>query len=189
MAVRAECSPHSLRDTCSREGGALALYACGAIIVAVVGVLGLVKVSWPRQMVEAWINIHALFGLLLFGLVIARYQWDVKHSLRPPLADIRELSRHLSRVVYLILYVVVGVRQVIGIVNSIWHGGTVDLTVFDERFRSAHDGRVFDPHNDYDMFLASGVITLAMVRLFLFKIRSELGNLSPIATTSNRQAG
>jgi hypothetical protein len=39
--------------------------------------------------------------------------------------------------------------------------------VFDARFRSAHDSRVFDPRNDYDMFLASGVITLAMVRVFL----------------------
>jgi cytochrome b561 len=175
MTARAECSPHSLRNTRTQENGLLALFVCGAIIVIVVGVLGLVKVSRPRQLIDSWIDIHGLFGLLLFGLVIAQYQWGVKHSPRL-LDDLRELSRHLSRTVYLILYVVVGVRLSIGIVNSIWHGGTVGLDVFDDRFRNAHDSKVFDPHNDYHMFLAFGVIALAMVRVFMFKIQSDLRN-------------
>ena len=175
MAARVEYSPYSWRNTRSQETRLLALYVCGAIIVVLVGVLGLVQGSRPRQMIESCINIHALFGLLLFGLVIAQYQWCVKHSPRL-LDDIRELSRHLSRVVYLILYVVVGARLGISVVNGIWHGGTVDLNVFDERFLNAHDSKVFALHNDCHMFVASGVIALAMVRAFMFRIQWAVRN-------------
>jgi cytochrome b561 len=100
-----------------------------------IGVLGLQGDSWLRQVLEAWINIHALFGLLLCGLVLARCQWRVERSPRMLTADIRELFRHLSRIVYLFLYVVIGVREVIGMLNSLWHGGPVDFSLFDPRLR------------------------------------------------------
>jgi len=133
-------------------------------MVVAVGVLGLEKASRLRQLVEYWINIHALFGILLSGLVLARYQWIVQYS--PHLRDdIRELSRHLSRIVYLMLYVVMGVRQGISLVNSIWHGGAADFTLSDEGFRG--DDHVLDPHHDCHMILLSGGVALAMVRVFL----------------------
>jgi len=166
MTARAECSSHSLRNTRTQENGLLALYVCGAIIVVVVGVLGLVKVSRPRQVIDSWIDIHALFGLLLFGLVIAQYEWGVKHSPRL-LDDIRELSRHLSRIVYLMLYAVIGIRLGISLVNWGWHGGSLALTLLDEGLRNDDDSRVFNPHHDYHMILLSGGITLGMVRVFL----------------------
>src|ERR1700689_2438744 len=127
MAAQAERSLHSLAHACSREMMLTALYGCVALAAVVIGVLGLLANSWPRQMLESWINIHALFGLLLCGLVFSRARWRVKHSARMPPADIRELSRHLSRIVYLLLYVVIGVRQIISVLSSIWHGGTVDF--------------------------------------------------------------
>jgi hypothetical protein len=104
-------------------------------------------------MLESWINIHALFGLLLCGLVLARCRWRVKHS--PPMspADIRQLSRHLSRIVYLLLYVVIGVREIIGILNSLWHGGAVDFNLFDARFRNGPDYAGFNPKDDFQLFL------------------------------------
>ena len=166
MAARAECTPQSLRNSYTQERARLALYVCAAIVVAAVGVLGLEKAWWLRQSVESWINVHALFGLLLCGLVLARYGWIIRYS--PYLQeDIRELSRHLSRIVYLMLYVVIGFRLGICLVNWIWHGGSLDLTLFDEGLRNDDDGRVFDSRHDYHMTLLSGGITLGMVRVFL----------------------
>jgi hypothetical protein len=122
-----------------------------------IGVLGLLAASWPRQMLESWINIHALFGLLLCGLVFSRCWRRLKHSPRMLAADIRELSRHLSRIVYLLLYVVIGVRQTVSVLNSIWHGSAVDFNPFDEHFRNGPDRASWNPGDDFQLFLARGL--------------------------------
>src|ERR1700679_1471514 len=163
MAAQAERSLHSLAHACSREMILTGLYGCVALVAVVIGVLGLAA-SWPRQMLESWINIHALFGLLLCGLVFSRCWWRVKHSPRMLPADIRELSRNLSRIVYLLLYVVIGVRQLIAILNSIWNGGAVDFNLFDERFRGP-DYAGFNPKDDFQLFLATGLSVLIIVRV------------------------
>jgi cytochrome b561 len=169
MAAQAERSLHSLTHACSLEMLLTALYVCIALVAVVIGVLGLLAASWPRQMLEAWINIHALFGLLLCGLVFSRCWWRVKHSPRMLPADIRELSRHLSRGVYLLLYVVIGVRQLISILNSIWPGGAVDFNLFDERFRGP-DYAGFNPKDDFQLFLATGLAVLIIMRVVAFRL-------------------
>ncbi len=180
MAARVEYPPQYLSHSFPQERRwVLALYVCAAIMVAAVGVLGLERASWLRQLVETWINIHALFGLLLCGLVLARHQWIIRYS--PRLRDdIRALSRHLSRIVYLMLYLVLGASQVISLVNCIWHGSALELPLFDERLRSDGGGQAIDPHHDYHMILLSGGVALAMVRVFLtgylvHRYRGEFG--------------
>jgi cytochrome b561 len=155
---------------CTRERLLTALYGCIAIVGVVIGVLGLLGNSGPRQILESWINIHALFGLLLCGLVLARYQWRVRHSPCMLSADIRELSRHLSRIVYLLLYVVIGVRQSIGIINSTWHGSPLDFNLFDDRFRNGPDRAGWNPKDDFQLFLATGLLVLMIVRVLAFRL-------------------
>jgi hypothetical protein len=82
-----------------------------------------------------------------------------------PPADIHKLTRHLSRIVYLLLYVVIGVREMIGIANSLWHGGSVDFNLFDERFRNGPDYAGFNPRDDFQLFIASGLAALIFVRV------------------------
>jgi cytochrome b561 len=170
MAAQAEPSLHPLALAYSRPRMLIALYRCAVLLVATIGVLGLLDGSWLRQMIESWINIHALFGLLLCGLVLARYQWRVRLSPRMLPADIGELSRHLSRIVYLLLYVVVGVRQIIGIINSIWHGNAVDFNLFDDRFRNGPDRAGWNPKDDFQLFLATGLFVLIIVRVLAFRL-------------------
>jgi cytochrome b561 len=170
MAAQAERSLHFLAHSCARERMLKALYGCIALVAVVIGVLGLIGASWPRQMLDPWINIHGLFGLLLCGLVFSRCWWRVKHSPRMLPADIRELSRHLSRIVYLLLYVVVGARQLISILNSIWHvGGAVDFNLLDESFRGP-DYAGFNPKDDFQLFLATGFSVLIIVRVVAFRL-------------------
>jgi cytochrome b561 len=119
-------------------------------------------------MLESWINIHVLFGSLLGSMVTARFMRQVKHSPRMLPADIRALSRRLSRIVYLLLYVVIGLRQTMGILGSIWHGGSVDFKFFDMGFRHGPDYAGFNPKDDFQLFLASGLLVLILIRVSAF---------------------
>ena len=169
MAAQAERSLHFLAHACSRERMLTALYGCIALVAVGIGVLGLIGASWPRQMLESWINIHVLFGLLLCGLVFSRCWWRVKHSPRMSPPDIRELSRHLSRIVYLLLYVVVGLSQLISVLDSIWHVGAAGFNLIDERFRGP-DYAGFNPKDDFQLFLATGFSALIIVRVVAFRL-------------------
>jgi len=170
MAVQAEPSLNSLAHAYSRQRMLIALYGCAALLVVVIGVLSLLDGSWLRHMLESWINIHALFGLLLCGLVLVRYQWRVRHSPGMLPTDIRELSQHLSRIVYLLLYVVIGVRQSIGIINSIRHGGAVDFNLFDDRTSNGPDRAGWNPKDDFQLLLATGLFVLIIVRVLACRL-------------------
>ena len=166
-------SLHRFAHACSQERMLSALYGCVALITVAIGVLGLQRDAWPRQMLESSINIHALFGLLLCGLVLARCRWRVQHSPRMLPDDIRELSRHLSRIVYLVLYVVIGSRELIGILNNLRHGGPVDFSPFDAHFRQGPEHAGFDPKDDFQMFFLAGLSALLFVRVLAFTVWSR----------------
>lgn len=170
MAAQAEPSLNSPAHAYSRQRMLKALYGCAALLVVVIGVLSLLDGSWLRQILESWINIHGLFGLLLCGLVFSRCWWRVKHSPRMLPADMRELSRHLSRIVYLLLYIVVGLRELISILDSIWHGSPVDFNLFDARFRNGPDSAGWNPKDDFQLFLATGFSVLVIVRVVAFRL-------------------
>jgi cytochrome b561 len=173
MAAQAKWSLHSLRHSYSRERMLTALYVSTALLAVVFGVFGLLGASWPRQVLESWINIHALFGMLLCGLVLARCRWRVEHSRRMVRADVRELSRHLSRIVYLLLYVVIGARVFIAILNAVWHGGAVDFNPFDGHYRHGAGFEWFNAKDDFQLFFASGLLALVLVRLLAFSLWSH----------------
>ena len=141
------------------------VYGCLATLALAAGVLGLMDAYWPRKLLESRINIHALYGLLLCGMVLARYQWCVKHSPLLLSTDSRELSRHLSRVVYLSLYLVIGVALSIHLVDSIWRGRAVDFNPFDERSRNGSDSKESGSKADFQQFFVAGLFALAFVRV------------------------
>ena len=170
MAAQAERPLHFLVHAISRENMLTALYGCVGLVAVVIGVLGLLADSWPRHLLESWINIHALFALLLCGLVFSRGRWCVTHSPRMQPADVRDLSRHLSRIVYLLLYVVIGARQIVGVLNSIWHGGAVDFNLFSEHLRNGPDSPTWNPKDDFQLFLGTGFSVLVIIRVVAFRL-------------------
>jgi cytochrome b561 len=80
------------------------------VTVVVMGLFGTAKNSGIRMAMESWINVHALFGTLLFALVAARLRWCLESGPPYGAAELREVRRHLYRVVYLVLYLVFGAR-------------------------------------------------------------------------------
>ena len=78
-----------------------------------------------------------------------------------------------------------GLRQIIGILNSVWHGSAVDFNLFDDRFRNGPDYAGFNLKDDFQLFLVSGLITLAFVRVLAFRLwlrSAELAALSKNGT-------
>ena len=148
--------------------------AGAAVLVVGIGTAGLIAHSWPRQMLEAWINIHLLFGLLLCGWLMIRYQRHVSQSPSMLPADVRGLSRQLSHTVYCVLYGVIGLKYGIGLVSSIYHGGAADFSLFVESLRHGPDTEHFDLHDDCQMFLASGLVPLVIVRVMTFRLWTRL---------------
>ena len=52
--------------------GAIAFHWITAVLIVIVGILGLLHDSWPRSTQAFWIDVHALIGLTLWMLVMAR---------------------------------------------------------------------------------------------------------------------
>jgi len=167
MTANAVRLSNSRRHDWLGEAGVSVLCGCGALLVVGIGVLGLMHAAWPRQILETWINIHALFGLLLCCVVMARHRWCVAQSPGMLPEDTRELFRHLSRIVYLSLYAVLGVRFCIGIVDVMGHGGAIDFNLIDESLRRLDRGHFNEA--DCRQFLASGVAVIVIIRVLAFR--------------------
>jgi len=62
--------------------GAMAFHWTMFTLVVIVGVLGLLHDTWPKQTQAFWIGVHALIGLLLWVVLIARLGWRLRHAPR-----------------------------------------------------------------------------------------------------------
>lgn len=141
-------------DTNAYGRGAVAFHWSMAVLVVVVGVLGLLHDSWPRSTQAFWINLHALIGLAVWVLVMARLAWRGTH--RPPdlPPHIGEFSRRLSLPVHLLMYGLLFVIPVLGIVTFIWHGRVFEFGLFQVNFHVARNRAIFHPTEDVHGYLA-----------------------------------
>jgi superoxide oxidase len=141
--------------------GAIAFHWATALLVVWVGVLGLMHDSWPRRTQSGWINVHALCGLLLWALVIARLWWRTRH--RPPdlPPEVGEFSRRLSKPVHRLLYGLLLVIPIIGIVTFIWHGRVFDFGLFRINPGIRANRAIFHPTEDIHGYLAYALFVIA----------------------------
>lgn len=154
-------SPYSMLSTGRYGSGAIAFHWVTAVLIVWVGILGLLHDSWPKRTQAFWINIHALFGLVVWVLVIARFWWRSRHlpPRLPPEAG--EFSRRLSGPVHWLLYALLFVIPIIGIVTFIWHGRVFDLGLFQVNFGIRSNRAIFHPTEDIHGYLAYALFALA----------------------------
>jgi hypothetical protein len=105
-----------------------------ALPVVAVGVLGLMDGAWLRTTLATPNAVQAVFGILLCAWVLSA----------PTAADPAQSTRRLIRMVYLLLYVIIGISGTIGLIGR-WCGGT------------------FHPADQ--VFLAYGIVGLLMARV------------------------
>jgi cytochrome b561 len=140
---------------------AITFHWAAALLVIWVGALGLMHDSWPKGTQVFWINIHALFGLALWVLVMARYWWRVKHAPPEFPANVGAFYPRLSRAAHLTMYALLLVTPIIGIVTFIWHARELDLGFFQINFGVAKNRAVFGPTEDIHGYLAYALFALA----------------------------
>lgn len=145
--------------------GAIAFHWTVALLVVWVGALGLLHDSWPKRTQAFWINIHALSGLVLWLLAVARYWWRVAHPPPGLPQDIGALYRHASRVAHLTMYALLFITPIVGIVTFIWHGRVFDLGLFKIDFGVPRNRTVFEPTEDIHGYLAYALFALAAAHI------------------------
>jgi cytochrome b561 len=124
-----------------------------AFLVCTVGIAGLVLDSWPKSIQGARINLHAVFGLLLWIMVVAQFR-QARSSSLVPAADFHSICRQASRAVYFLLYILFGANQIIRFTVFLWNQGT---------FGATHPAIVQPPENLRD-YLAYGIVALLTIR-------------------------
>jgi cytochrome b561 len=117
--------PHASRGRTRLAGAAAMCRPNFALLVLVVGLLGLIQDSLPKPAPASWMNLHVLFGALLWVCVVARFYRGVRRAPRMLPAEVRALSRQLSRLVYLLLYALIFFGLIIGILGAALHGAIV----------------------------------------------------------------
>jgi cytochrome b561 len=139
---------------------AIAFHWISVVLIVVVGTLGLLHDSWPKRTQSFWINIHALFGLLVWMLVVARFGWRSRHT--PPAlpADVGTLTARLSRLVHGSLYALMFVVPILGVVTFIWHGRVFDFGLFRLDFGVRSNRAIFHPTEDIHGYLAYALFAL-----------------------------
>lgn len=126
----------------------LALFVCAA------GIAGLVHDSWPISVQWSGINLHAVFGTLLWIMVLAQFHQRASLSNLMHGADMHAVCRQLSREVYLLLYVLFGVNQLIRAGVILWNG----------RMHGAFTHAILQPPENMRDYLAYGVVALITIR-------------------------
>jgi cytochrome b561 len=143
--------------------GAIAFHWTMFALVVCVGVLGLLHDSWPKQTQRFWINIHALLGLALWTVLIARFWWRLRHAPPAPFANLDALSRRLSGPVNFALYALMFVTPIVGLVTFVYHGRVLDFGLFQVNFGIASNRAIFHPTEDLHGYLAYAIFGLAGV--------------------------
>jgi cytochrome b561 len=124
-----------------------------ALLVCAIGVAGLVYDSWPKSAPGQSINLHAVFGLLLWTMVVAQFQQALSPSLMHA-AVFHSFCRQLSRGVYILLYILFGANQVIRAGVVLWNRSTLG---------ASHPAILQPPENLRD-YLAYGILALLTIR-------------------------
>ena len=150
-----------MRLSARYTSGAIAFHWIMFVLVVAVGALGLLHDSFPKTTQGFWINIHAVMGLLLWALLLARIVWRMRHA--PPAlpADTGEFSRRVSGPVHFALYALLFVTPIIGVVTFVWHGRAFDFGLFQLDFGVAKNRAIFHPTEDIHQYLAYALFALA----------------------------
>jgi cytochrome b561 len=143
------------------RAGAIAFHWLMFALVVIVGVLGLLHDSWPKQTQAFWINVHAVIGIFLWLLLLARFGYRLRHS--PPAlpAEMGAFSRRLSTPVHFALYALMFVIPIIGFVTFIYHGRIFHFGLFELNFGIQKNRAIFEPTEDLHGYLAYALFALA----------------------------
>jgi cytochrome b561 len=171
-------------------GGAMFFHWTIVVLVVIVGGIGLLHDSFPEDTHEFWINLHAIIGLLVLGLGLARVWWRIAHRPPPLPPESGALSRRLAFPFHRLMYALLLVIPVVGIVTFVWHGRAFDFGLFRVDFGVHKNRAIFHPTEDlhtwlaYTLFALIGVHVLAALWHHFYRRDGLLARMWPAARDS-----
>jgi cytochrome b561 len=146
------------------------LFNCSVALPALsAGVLGVLRDASQPAVATGWVNIHTLFGVFLCFSIIAQFTWQVRHAKLSSTPAIAAYSRHLSREVYLLIYLLAGIKEIQYFVASLPSGSALA--------KAAPGAAMADIMKDFQCYLAYGCFALVTVRvlaaLYNYQLRQQ----------------
>ena len=136
------------------DGGAQILHWLIAVLILGMFTLGILFDDIPRATRQWWINLHTVTGLFLFGLVLFRLFYRVRHTPPQQPKGTSELIRKLGAASHHLLYFMMIVIPIIGFVAYVWHGRVFDFGLFQLNFGVVSNKGVYDPAEQIHKYLA-----------------------------------
>jgi hypothetical protein len=147
-----------------------------AVAICAIGIAGLLRDSWPTALYLPT-GLHALFGFMLWLMVLAQFRQAQRCALASSGAAVYAVCRRLSRGVFLQLYILFGVSQILRIAVILWNRGQ----------SSAHMAILQPPENLRD-YLAYGVFVLLTIQALAVLQRRALKRMgAPWSMLANLQ--
>jgi cytochrome b561 len=134
------------------------------ILLVMVGVTGVISDSW-RAAELPWVSVHAWLVLLLPGLVVARFHWQLQQLPALQRRELRELVRRQSRTIYLLLYVLLFARESLGIADDVWRHGPLDIGQLPDYLAASAENVIAGIGCDLRGYLACAILALALIRV------------------------
>lgn len=140
----------------------IALHWISAVLIVALFAGGLTIDAFPKEWKSAMINLHAVGGVTLLVLVVARIGWRLTHPAPAQPASIGPLMRRAASLGHLALYALMLAVPVIGIPTLLWRGRGLDFGLFQIASPFARTPEVFRPLTEIHEIGAFALIGLAL---------------------------
>ncbi len=185
MEARASQEPSAADGVVRYDGTAIAFHWVTAALIVIVGALGLLHDSWPRQTQSFWIDLHAMVGLVVWALIVARLWWRRTHTHPNQPTDAGVFSLRVSGPLHLLIYLLIFTIPIFGVATFIWHGRVFDFGLFRLDVGIRKNFRIFHPTEEihgylaYALFAVAAIHTLAALWHYYFRRDGMLSRMWP----------
>lgn len=145
-----------------------------AAMTVLAGVAGQLCDSLIDSTGSTTFELHVLFGLALCSTILARFLWELRRTDLSPTVDVRAFNRQLKRQVYLLLYGLAGVKEIVNISVYIWRGGAFGVGGVHIGRHIGNDAMVLAPFDDFKIYAVYGVASIFLLRTLLAIYGSHL---------------
>lgn len=112
-------------------------------------------------------KLRVLFGLALFSAIIARFVWELRRTDLSPVIELPAFNRHLKRQVYLLLYGLAAVKELVNIGIYVSRGGAFVVGGVHIGRHIGNDAIMPAPFDDFKIYAVYGVAAIFLIRALL----------------------
>ena len=139
---------------------AVILHWSVALLVTVIGIIGLTFKRLPTMPPGYWVNLHAVLGLLFLSLVLARILYRIGHKPPDLPGSVGAVTRTSAQALHAVFYVLMLIIAALGLVAFIWHARVFEFALFAIDLGVVKDRTIYHPAQDFHRWFAYGLFAL-----------------------------